>query len=481
MHKAPIHVGGPDKSNQASFSGIRERLLKGGSAQGFSQVVHIVIRLAEVPLLLTFWGTQLYGEWLMVSAIPSYLYICDGGFAMAACREMTIRGGAGDNKSVQSVFQSTWLLLIAISISTFLLTLALVNSTSLGSLLGFTVINHSEVEWVLLLLIVHLLICFQGELLNGGFWVTGSYPRGMCFIAATQLIEFIGFAAIVMMGGKPVLAASGYLLGRLVGTGLMWFGQRRVNPWLRYGIKHASFSAIKRLTTPALSSLAFPLGNALNIQGMRLVVGLSLGPAAVAVFVPMRTLSRMIMQPGVIVNRLIEPELAFAYGAKDNSLLQHIFTKSCQLALWGCAGVCLLVGIGAHWIFPVWTGGMVSIHWPSYLVLLGVVLINSIWYTALMVPYSSNRHGRIAPYYALVYGVSAVGLGYIWAARFGLGGAALALLLVEAALAMVVIRAASHMANVPVLHWLRFILRPPLDLAGKAGSGLFRRTLTSKE
>ena len=94
------------KSNQNAGSGIRERLLKGIGAQGFSQAVQIFIRLAEVPLLLSFWGTQLYGEWLMLSAIPVYLTISDGGFAEAACREMTIRGGAGDKTGVQSFFRA---------------------------------------------------------------------------------------------------------------------------------------------------------------------------------------------------------------------------------------------------------------------------------------------------------------------------------------------------------------------------------------
>ena len=57
---------------------------RGAGAQAFNQVVQIFVRLAEVPLLLGFWGLQLYGEWLMVATIPVYLAIADGGFAGAA-------------------------------------------------------------------------------------------------------------------------------------------------------------------------------------------------------------------------------------------------------------------------------------------------------------------------------------------------------------------------------------------------------------
>jgi O-antigen/teichoic acid export membrane protein len=129
----------------------------------------------------------------------------------------------------------------------------------------------------------------------------------MYLIAAiTQFFEFAGLALAVASGGGPVQAAmEGIWRVDYLGTGLIWGGQRRVSPWLRYGVAHASFAELRRLVAPAFASLAFPLGNALNIQGMRLVVGLVLGPSVVALFVPMRTLSRLVIQPSTIINRLV--------------------------------------------------------------------------------------------------------------------------------------------------------------------------------
>ena len=437
--------------------------------------MQIFIRLAEVPLLLSFWGTQLYGEWLMLSAIPVYLTISDGGFAGVACREMTMRSGAGDHSGTLKTFQSTWVLLIVVSMATSLLAFGFVQVAPLENWLGFSSMTVFEIEAVFLLLVAHVLVSFQGNLLNGGFWVNGNYPYSMYLIAFTQLIEFIGLAAAVALGGGPIHAAAGYLAGRFLGTGIMWISLRRASPWLVYGLTHTSLSEIYRLAPPAFASLAFPLGNALNIQGMRLVVGITLGPSAVALFVPLRTLSRLIMQPVAIINRLIEPELALAYGSGDNSLIREIFTRSCQLALWGCLGACLIVGPSAYWIFPTWTSGMVSMHWPTYLVLLSVVLINSIWYTALMVPYAINSHGRIALFYAFVYGAAAIGLGYVWATGLGIGGVALALLLAEASMAVVVIHVSLPMARIGMVQWVKIVLSPPLDLIVSARMCFWKR------
>lgn len=477
MHNACEYI----ESNQKTNLGIRERLLKGIGAQGFSQVVQIFIRLAEVTLLLSFWGMQLYGEWLMLSAIPIYFGIGDGGFAGAACREMTMRSGAGNRRGTLAVFQSTWVLLIAVSMATSFLVFGFVQVAPLKAWLGFSSITAFEIKITLFLLVVYVLIGFQGGLLNGGFWVAGRYSKGMYLIAITQLLEFGGLAAAVTLGGGPVQAAFGLLFGRLFGTGFMWMGQRRISPWLRHGISQASFSELQRLTVPALASLAFPLGNALNIQGIRLVVGIILGPSAVALFVPLRTLSRLVMQPANIINRLIEPEMALTYGAKDNSLFQRLFVRSCQLVIWGCFGACFLVGPGAHWIFPAWTDGKVTMHWPSYLVLLSGVLINSIWYTALMVPYAINRHGRIAFSYALVYGIAAFGLGFIGATTMGLSGVALVLLTVEAAMAVIVLHASLKITGINMTHWAEIVLHPPFDIFNRTGLIMWKRIMKLSE
>jgi hypothetical protein len=207
-----------EKSDRHNGTGIRNRLLKGFGAQGFSQAVQIFIRLAEVPLLLGFWGTQLYGEWLMLAAIPSYLSIGDGGFAGAACREMTMRSGAGDRSGTLKVFQSTWVLLAIVSITICLMAIGFFCFIPITGWLGFSAMKNIEINTVLLLLVAHVLATFQGSLLNGGFWVVGCYPIGMNFITITQLLEFAGLAVAVASGWRSgSRPPSGYLAGTAFG------------------------------------------------------------------------------------------------------------------------------------------------------------------------------------------------------------------------------------------------------------------------
>ena len=113
--------------------------------------------------------------------------------------------------------------------------------------------------------------------------------------------------------------------------------------------------------------------------------------------------------------------------------------------------------------------------WPAYILLLAGVLVNGIWYTALMVPYATNRHGRIAVSYTLIYGAAALGLAYLGAIALGLIGVALALLLAEIVMAVIVLRASLTMVDMSMSKWVKAVLPPPRWILSQAATVLRRR------
>jgi O-antigen/teichoic acid export membrane protein len=437
------------------------RLTKGLGAHGYSQAVQIFIRLVEVPLLLGYWGTRLYGEWLMLAAIPAFLSIADGGFVGAASREMSMRSGAGDRTGALSIFQSTGILLLIVSLTFGSLALAAVYVAPLHEWFGFKVMNAETVRLVALLLVTNVLVSFQGGLVNGGFWCEGRYALGRTLSATMYLLEFGGLVLAVAIGGGPVEAAFGYLGGHIGGLILMRLGLYRATPWLRYGWRVATHREVRRLAAPAFASLAFPLGNAFNIQGMRLIVGLVLGPPAVVVFSALRTLTRLAMQPCSIINQLIEPEMALAYGGNRQDVFRRLFNHSCQVALWVSAASCLALIAAGESLLDIWTHGKVSMDWPLYTLLLLSAAANAVWYTALMAAYATNRHERVALVYSIVYGGGAFGLAYIFANFAALAGVGFALLLGEIAMAPYVLLKTFHLTGESLASWFWQVTRPP--------------------
>ena len=70
---------------------LKNRIIKGISANLVSQVINAAIQLVSLPIFLKYWGADLYGEWLILSSIPIYLSMSDIGFGVAAANEMTMK------------------------------------------------------------------------------------------------------------------------------------------------------------------------------------------------------------------------------------------------------------------------------------------------------------------------------------------------------------------------------------------------------
>jgi len=444
-------------------SRLVNRLRSGLGAQGVKQAVNVFVRLAEVPLLLSFWGTARYGEWLMVAAIPAYLAMADGGFTGAAQREMTIRKGGDDQKGALAVFQSTWVLLLILSVGMMGLAAVITNTTPLASWLHFTSISNSELSAIVLLLTGQVVLGFQCGLIYGGYSCEGEYGRGTFIVAAMYLLDFLGMGAAIVMGAGPVGAAAGLAVGRAMGLVVFLIDLPRVAPWLRFGWSHASSARVMSLVRPSMASMAFPLGRALNIQGMRLVVGLVLGPSAVAVFSSIRTLCRSALKPVLIVAELVEPEMALAFGSGRLADMRDMLKRSSQVTLWMAVPACAVLWFIGAPLLNIWTTGRIELDVQLYALLLLASVAHSIWFSALMVSYATNRHGRAA----VVFLAANLGLLVATAVlvdHIGIAGAGLAIALFEVVMVAWILPEAFMLSGERFVGWASLVARPPLFL-----------------
>jgi len=178
----------------------------------------------------------------------------------------------------------------------------------------------------------------------------------------------------------------------------------------------------------------------------------------------MRTLSRLAMQPTAIISRIIEPEMAVAYGGNREEDFRHLFNRSCQAALWFSVIFCLLLAVSGELLLGVWTHGKVTMHWPLYLLLLLAVAVNAVWYVALMAAYATNRHVKVAMVYSMVYGGLTFFLAVFLLKQLGVAGAGLAIFLSEAVMALVALPKMLKLAGESFPSWVTGIVKPPLFL-----------------
>lgn len=443
--------------------GLRARMIRGAQAQVVGHVVRVIVQVGGVSVLTAAWGLNLYGEWLILAAIPTYLTLSDIGLFSAASNEMIMLVGRNDRPAALAVFQSVSSMVTLL----FALLLVVVPLVAIAAPLAdwfhLSVITETSASWVLTILGINTLVMCYAGVLFGGFAAEGRYGEAGFAVAAVTLAEFLGLAGTVVIGGGPVLAALAMLSARSVGTVAMYVWMRHYAPWLHLGKPPGVRRVLRPLISPALASAAFPAAFALNVQGMVVLVGAVLGPAAAAVFSILRTMSRVVIQLLASVFSVVAPEISKAYAAGDVALLRTLHRRGCQAAIWLAMPLLLVLALFGGPIIDIWTAGEVDPHGALLYLFLAVAGLDSLWYTSLAVMFATNRHQRLATYYVIASALN-LPLAYLMLKVWGVDGAAATLVLLELFMLVAVLHQALPAAGDTLRGWIDAVARPPLPL-----------------
>lgn len=427
-------------------SSTKRRLLLGFIANWVSKLSNSIIQLVQVPVFLHYWGVNLYGEWMIVNSIPSYLAFSNIGFGSVAGNEMTMLNSANDREGALRVFQSCWWLISAICCGTGLLLAIGLYFIPVAEGLKLHTIGPVDAKWVLLYLGLSVLLSQLEQLIGAAYTCVGRYPYGSFMKNLFSLLAFGATIIPVTFGAGARTTALVYALSNGFFTLVLCFMVRRDIPWIRFGWQHASFAEIRKLTKPAIAFMGFPIGNALNLQGTLLAVGYALGPADVVIFGTARTVSRVALQMVQMVNTTFWPELSLAFGAHNIDLIRTLHRRACQMAFLIAAVVVTGMMSVGPWFLTRWTGGHVPPSRPLLAILLFVVVLYALWSTSSTLLAATNRHQKLAAYYIAGTSITVV-FTFLLARTFGLYGAAASLLISEAIMNFYVLPASLRLSH----------------------------------
>jgi O-antigen/teichoic acid export membrane protein len=444
-------------------STTKRRLFFSFISSWVSRLSNTFIQLIQVPVFLHFWSLPLYGEWLLVNSIPTYLSFSTVGFGTVAGNEMTMLVARQDRDGALRIFQSCWWLIAGICSALIVLLSGALYLLPAARLLKFTNISESDTKWIIFYLGVSVLLGQLEQLLQSAYRSIGRYPYGSMLKSAFSVIAFGCVMVPVIMGRGPRAAALVFAAVNIFGTIFFSLLVKHDIPWIEFGWNHASFAEIRKLVSPAIAYMAFPIGNALNIGGSVLAVGYALGPVDVVIFSTARTVSRVALQMVQMVNSTFEPEMTLAFGARNIELTRTLHRRACQLAL--IVAVCIVAAMMSFgpWFLTHWTSHHVPPSRGLLSVLLLVVVFYTLWSTSSTLMTSTNQHQRLAVYYMAATSVACV-LCYLFARWFGLLGAAASLLIPEAAMNLYVLPACLIIAHDTLPAFLSSMLHYPPSL-----------------
>ncbi len=441
-------------------STTNDRLIKGFGANAYGQVVMIIVQVLGVPVLLHFWGMQLYGEWLILSAIPTYLSMVDLGFSQSAANDMTARVARGDNQGALVIFQSLSALVYGIILACLIISGLLVFYLPFGKWMHISTLSISDTRWVLWFLAASVVIHLADGVNHAGYRSHGEYAFHSFFSYSALLVQQLAVWATALLGYKPVIAALAMMTVNFLYTLLMnvslFYRHRELIP----GFKHANRNLLKTLIKPAMANMAIPLANAINIQGMLLVVGNLLGPVTVVTFSTLRALTRFTIQMVYSISHAFEPEMAVAWGNEDKNDLHKLYINNLRLSFWSSMLLAVILFLSGEWIVNIWTHGKVFIDRGLFNLLLISAVASGIWYGGMNLLKAGNRHIRATIGYVLTSTLAIMLAIVLVHINNRLSSTGVALVVMDGLMMVFLFTYAADYIKIPI----RFLIRTILDL-----------------
>ena len=424
----------------------KRRLVLGLISNWISRMASSTIQLVQVPIFLHFWSEPVFGDWLIVNAIPSYLSFSNIGFGTVAGNEMTMAEARGDRATSLRVFQSCWWLIVVVMLVTGMVVAAALLVIPAGKLLNVHAISGTDTRWMIAYLGFSVLLGQLEQLLQSAYRAIGRYPYGSFVKSCMSLGAFAAMLVPVGMGYGPRTTALVFASANVTGTLMLALLVRKDIAWVRFGWRYAEFTEIRRLAPMAFAFMGFPLGNALNLQGTLQAVSYALGPVAVVVFATARTVSRVALQMVQMINATFEPEFSRSFAIEDVELVRTLHRRACQVALIIAFCVVFAMVLGGPYFLHHWTQGKVPPSRPLLMLLLVVVIFYSLWSTSSGLLAATNQHKKLAAVYLGATGVTVL-ITFAVARWYGLYGAAASLLVSELLMNLYVLPASLRIAQ----------------------------------
>jgi len=408
-----------------SFRGsMRGRILRSFGADTLGQVLNVGIRLMLVPIFLSTWGAEAYGEWLILTAVAAWFALGDFGAQLYFINRLTTEWAAGRIDIFQRVLSTGLLLFIVFSVLLLGVALLAVLLLPITSWLELKAVDHDLVKAILLLMALRFSVSLPVGLFLGIYRAIGVQATSVMYGNLILMIQFVASALALLAGGGMLLLASLEVVPiLLVSIAVIWDLRRRLPKEVRlFALANRDRAILRSAISPSLHFLGLQLSMAIIIQGSVIVVAKTLGPVEVAIFSSMRIVANAMSRFMSVLAHAAWPEITRLASLGQDEKLAKLFTIILNLSLFfGLCYIVLIVNFG-HILYNWWLNNNLPYDfWVMYLLSCQVVM-TILWTWGGNLLMATNHHEEYARWQFPV-NLAALFLCYWGAVEFGLLGA----------------------------------------------------------
>ncbi len=401
------------------------RLVAGIGSIALAQVISGVGAIILVPLFLRAWGTDVYGRWIALTALISYLSLLDLGGQSFIGNLLTQAYANHNELEFRQRLSEGVSLFIAIVLLIFVVLVVLLMWPQL-SLPGTDQTLSTNERLIILFMAMPLLMAIPGGVYVTAYRATGRLARGVMIGNVVRGLGLVAFATTLYLRLPPLAYAAVIFVQGLILTFVIIYDLTRQIPAARkiviglhsarVGRKHIRGSVFFWLLT---------LAYALNFQGIILVLVAMVTPTLVTLFATQRTVVGLLAYIGNLFQAPLWPELTTLHARQRQDELTSIVVLSVKtISLLSALGA-LVLWIVLPFVYPIWTGQQLQFD-P---ILFGVMLLQSVlfagWGTSGWVLLATNQHRTLA-FWSLANAIFTLSLAWLLGSRYGVLGVAVA-------------------------------------------------------
>ena len=368
------------------------RFLKNFTANSFGTLITVCGQLFSIPLYLHLWNKQLYGEWLVMTAVPNLLWSLEGGLGVLAASRMTLAAAAKDWKGANEIFQTTLLCQILLTILVYAGTVYVALTINVATLYGFRITTNDQASTILLIMMAYMLMGLMLSVYRAGYRASELEARGAMLINCWRLTDFLIIVTVLSCHGNPIRLAECMFTGLLVWNGLGYLDVRRKCKNVIFRFDSISWMRLREMVVHGVPLLLGQLTVALYMQGFPLVVNRSLGSAAVVSLTTLRTISRFGLLAVQTVSLSSAAQLSRSCGAQDWVFFRRLLTIMATVAVWSTVIVTVSLTLFGPWVLSLWTGGRLRADHLTICLFALSVSFQGIWLCCQATLTSCNRH-----------------------------------------------------------------------------------------
>lgn len=370
-------------------------ILKNITAHIMKVGIIFVNQILLIPLYIIYMGKNLYGDWIVLTAISQFFVLSDFGLnavSSNAVNSLPREGGLIINKKrYASYVVNCFVMISLIAIAVEVIIIVSGCFLNLPNLFGLRELSNSDTTAIIALLLgqvfLYMLNGTPEIILNAshkahiGTHFNNFIKLSNALIIAVGIISKIPLIVICVIHLIPSLIALFYKIH---------IAKQEID----FNLSLNDFDKIQfmELLKPSLSYMTFPVGNALLFQGFTFVVNAFFGASVLILFNTTRTMVNFTRSLIEIVSQGSRPEFGIAYGEKNYQKMKQIYqtvVKFSFLILFSIFSVLLVLG---PYIYRVWTHGEIEFDFYLMLCFFFVITCNTIWNSQSITMLSTNNH-----------------------------------------------------------------------------------------